>query len=200
MFSFLFCFPPFSLIPHTTLLSETRLAYSIIFFPVVFFLSSVTLISRLSPLSRPMWPIQFFFSLQIKSIKLLFLVLFLVRSSFVFMSRSPADLFYPPQYPHLKSFQSPLLSFSCMSRFQLNREPHSILSIWWYFSFLCLYSNICLTTPSSDLLCLAFLAKPILVLISVSHLLSLVMRANIGPKSVVHNVRPATGSLVARGV
>src|SRR6218665_2731222 len=33
MFSILSCFPPFSLIPHTTLLSETHLAYPLVFFP-----------------------------------------------------------------------------------------------------------------------------------------------------------------------
>src|SRR6218665_361814 len=33
MFSILSCFPPFSLIPHTTLLSETHLAHQIVFFP-----------------------------------------------------------------------------------------------------------------------------------------------------------------------
>src|SRR6218665_12594 len=40
MFSILSFFPPFYLIPHTMLLSETHLAYPIIFFPLVFFLSS----------------------------------------------------------------------------------------------------------------------------------------------------------------
>jgi len=39
-FSILSSFPPFSLNPHTTLLSETHLAYPIIFFPLVFSLSS----------------------------------------------------------------------------------------------------------------------------------------------------------------
>src|SRR6218665_2586690 len=38
MFFNLSCFPPFSLTPHTTLLSETHLAYPIVFFPLVFFL------------------------------------------------------------------------------------------------------------------------------------------------------------------
>jgi len=41
------CFPPFSLIPYTTLLSETHLAYPIVFFPLVFFLSS-------DPISPPL--------------------------------------------------------------------------------------------------------------------------------------------------
>jgi len=53
-----------------TLLSETHLAYPIVFFPLVFFLSSDTLNSRISPLS--IWPIQFYFLLQIKSIRILF--------------------------------------------------------------------------------------------------------------------------------
>src|SRR6218665_2255009 len=47
VFSILSCFPPFSLTPHTTLLSETHLAYPIVFFPLVFFLSS-------DPLSPPL--------------------------------------------------------------------------------------------------------------------------------------------------
>src|SRR6218665_882314 len=47
MFSILSCFPIFSLIPHTTLRSETHLAYLIAFFPLVFFLSS-------DPLSPPL--------------------------------------------------------------------------------------------------------------------------------------------------
>src|SRR6218665_172838 len=42
-----FLFSPFSLIPNTTLLSETHLAYPIVFFPLVFFLSS-------NPLSPPL--------------------------------------------------------------------------------------------------------------------------------------------------
>src|SRR6218665_314215 len=53
MFSILSCFPffpvftTFTLILHTTLLSETHLAYPIVFFPLVFFLSS-------DPLSPPL--------------------------------------------------------------------------------------------------------------------------------------------------
>src|SRR6218665_720593 len=46
-FSILSCFPPFSLIPHTMILSNTYLAYPIVFFPLVFFLSS-------NPLSHPL--------------------------------------------------------------------------------------------------------------------------------------------------
>src|SRR6218665_3064155 len=48
IFSTLFCFPPFSLVPHTTILSETRSAYPIVSFPLVFFLSS----DPLSPFSE----------------------------------------------------------------------------------------------------------------------------------------------------
>jgi len=40
IFSTLSCFPPFSSVPHMTILSETRSAYPIISFPLVFFLSS----------------------------------------------------------------------------------------------------------------------------------------------------------------
>ena len=47
MFSILSCFPPYSLIPHTTLLSETHFAYPIVFFPLVFSPSS-------DPLSPPL--------------------------------------------------------------------------------------------------------------------------------------------------
>src|SRR6218665_2195492 len=46
IFSTLSCFLPFSLVPHTTILSETRSAYPIVSFPSVFFLSS-------DPLSPP---------------------------------------------------------------------------------------------------------------------------------------------------
>src|SRR6218665_1319318 len=38
MFPILFCFLPFRLIPHMALLSETHLAYPIVFFHLVFFL------------------------------------------------------------------------------------------------------------------------------------------------------------------
>src|SRR6218665_1989584 len=37
LFSTLSCFLPFSLVPHTTTLSETRSAYPIVSFPLVFF-------------------------------------------------------------------------------------------------------------------------------------------------------------------
>src|SRR6218665_215068 len=37
------CFPPFTSVPHMTILSETRSAYPIVSFPLVFFLSSETL-------------------------------------------------------------------------------------------------------------------------------------------------------------
>src|SRR6218665_619703 len=47
MFSILSCFPSFSLNPHTTLLSETHLAYPVVFFHLVFFLSS-------DPISPPL--------------------------------------------------------------------------------------------------------------------------------------------------
>src|SRR6218665_3200666 len=46
VFSTLSCFPPFSLILHTTILLETHSAYPIVSFPLVFFLSS-------DPLSPP---------------------------------------------------------------------------------------------------------------------------------------------------
>src|SRR6218665_1661855 len=46
IFSTLSCFPPFSLVPHMTILSETRSAYPIVSFPLIFFLSS-------DPLSPP---------------------------------------------------------------------------------------------------------------------------------------------------
>src|SRR6218665_1733331 len=40
MFPTFSCFLPFSLVPHTTILSETRSACPIVSFPLVFFLSS----------------------------------------------------------------------------------------------------------------------------------------------------------------
>src|SRR6218665_43575 len=46
IFSTLSCFPPFSLVPHMTILSETHSVYPIVSFPLVFFLSS-------DPLSPP---------------------------------------------------------------------------------------------------------------------------------------------------
>ena len=43
IFSTLSCFLPFSLVPHTTILSETRSAYPNVFFPLVFFLIWLTI-------------------------------------------------------------------------------------------------------------------------------------------------------------
>src|SRR6218665_573358 len=87
IFSTLSCFLPFSLVPHTTILSETRSAYPIVSFPLVFFLSS----DPLSPPSegfrlRVHEPIQFFFLLQITSIRLISSCTISSTSSFVFMS------------------------------------------------------------------------------------------------------------------
>src|SRR6218665_842242 len=114
MFSILSCFPPVSLTPHTTLLSDTRLAYLIVFFPLVFFQSSdhlsLTSLSRLSPLSslyRPNHrssfssfagsnPKHFFFSCTNCSIAYLFICFHV----------SPAGLFHPPPHPYLKNLQS----------------------------------------------------------------------------------------------
>src|SRR6218665_2567811 len=54
IFSTLSCFPPFSLVPHTTLLSETHSVYPIVSFPLVFFLSS-------DPLLPPLVSVGMFF-------------------------------------------------------------------------------------------------------------------------------------------
>src|SRR6218665_1829116 len=48
IFSTLSCLLPFSLVPHTTILSETRSAYPIVSFLLVFFLSSDPLLSYLT--------------------------------------------------------------------------------------------------------------------------------------------------------
>src|SRR6218665_516351 len=82
IFSTLSCFLPFSLVPHKTILSETRTAYLIVSFPLVFFLSS----DPLSPPSEGFRPIQFFFLLQITSIRLISSCTICSTSSFVFMS------------------------------------------------------------------------------------------------------------------
>src|SRR6218665_2446168 len=76
MFSILYCFPPFSLIPHTAILSETNLAYRLVFFswyfsyhPTLYPLSLQAFISEY--MTDPV-----FFLLQIKFIRLLFLYQF----------------------------------------------------------------------------------------------------------------------------
>src|SRR6218665_3312255 len=110
-----------------------------------------------------------FLLLQIKSIRLLFSCTNCSTSCF---HVSPADHFHPPPHPHFKSLQSPDIFFLVCPGFSCI-EGHTIIALMILF-FMSLFK---LLLNNSFLWFKAFLAIPILVLISVSHLPSLVMRA-----------------------
>src|SRR6218665_1996988 len=126
IFSTLSCFPPFSLIPHTTILSKTHSTYPIVSSPLSFsYHSTLYHLPQQAFASEYLTDPIFFFLLQITSIRLLSSCTICSTSSFVFMSLQL--IFSIFLHTHISKASSLFHSYTCMSRFQLHRELHSLL-------------------------------------------------------------------------